>query len=121
MLLLGGGATFWILCRLSFLTEVIGGLKGANEVSWAIPSEYQYTILSDVENVLSAPAELQEVLEGENYVTVWLATYAIHKIRYSHKDVMNDDVISVPAKYLAKILLEDLDTRYEPTKYGKVQ
>ena len=43
--------------------EAIGGLKEANEVSYAIPSEHQY-------DVLSLPDALQEVLEGENYVTV---------------------------------------------------
>jgi len=54
---------------IAFLREAIGGLQGSKEIDCASPTDRQWDILEDVQQTLMAPAELQQVLEGESYIT----------------------------------------------------
>ena len=114
-------STYRMLRRLRFLKEAIGGLQGANEIDCSPPTELQWDILEDVQKTLKAPAELQQVLEGESYITGSLAPFAIYKIRCGYIEAIEDDSTNESVKYLANILLKDLDERYHPTECGKVQ
>jgi len=61
------------------------------------------------------------MLEGESYMTGSLTPFAINKIRCEYKEVIENDSTNESVKYLANILLKDLDERYHPTECGKVQ
>jgi len=108
-----------MLQRLHFLREAIGGLHGANEIECTSPTDLQWDILEDVQQTSKAPAELQRVLEGESYITGSLIPFVIYKIRYGYKEITEDDSTNGSVKYLANILLKDLDERYYPTECGK--
>jgi len=114
-------STYRMLHRLHFLREAIGGLRASNEIECTSPTDLQWNILEDVQQTLKAPAELQRVLEGESHITGSLTPFAIHKIRSGYKEAIEDDRTNESVKYLANILLKDLDERYYPTECGKVQ
>ena len=110
-----------MLRRLHFLREAIGGLQGANEIDCTSPTDLQWDVLENVQQTLMAPAEVQQVLEGESYITGSLAPFDIYKIRCGYKEAIEDDSTNESVKYLANILLKDLDERYHPTECRKVQ
>jgi len=114
-------STYRMLHRLHFLREAIGGLRASNEIEYPSPTDLQWNILEDVQQTLKAPAELQRVLEGESHITGSLTPFAIHKIRCGYKEAIEDDRTNESVKYLANILIKDLDERYYPTECGKVQ
>jgi len=49
-----------------------------------------------------------------------LVPFAIYKIRCGYKEAIEVDSINESVKYLANIILKDLDQRYHPTECGKV-
>ena len=89
-----------MLRRLHFLREAIGGLQGANEIDCSPPTDLQWDFLADVQQTLMAPAELQQVLEGESYITGSLGPFAIYKIRCGYKEAIEDDSTNESVKYL---------------------
>jgi len=59
------------------------------------------------------------VLEDESYITGSLAPFAIYKIRGGYQDSIEAST-NESVKYLANMLLKDLDERYHPTQCGRV-
>jgi len=76
-------------------------------------------ILHQIEIVLEKMAYWQRILEGDKYITKSLVCVAIFKILEAYVD--NIESKADPSVVdLTRILLEDFDTRYQPSTGGKI-
>ena len=67
-------------------------------------------------------AEFQRMLGGECYVTGSMVTLAVFRVHRAYMTVIDDESTLAPVKYLAGILLDDFNKRYEPADYsGRVR
>lgn len=114
-------STFRMIDRLIFLREAIGGLYGAGEIDCEIPTSFQWEVLEQICITLVPIADVQRILEGENYVTGSLVPYAIYSLRETYQSVLDNDDTLGPVRGLTLVLREDLDQRYHPGSEGRVQ
>jgi hypothetical protein len=113
-------STWRMIRRLRFLKEAIGSLRGGGEVECNEITELQWRVLEDIQMALSTMAEVQRTLEGDKYVTVSLVPFSLFKIREAYVSMLDNQDISPPVQHLVRVLLYDLDQRYEPQEGGKI-
>ena len=116
-------STFRMLKRLHFLKDVIAGLTASQEVKEDVsfPTQEQWAVLEQVQELLRMPAKFQPLLEGEKCVTGSLQPHALHETLAHFKKTHNLPTTAVPVKHLSKVVMEDLGQRCEPADdTGKV-
>jgi len=108
-------STYRSLRRTRWLKKAIKGLIVTEQVS---PDEWK--ILHQIEIVLETMACWQRILEGDKYITGSLVCVAIFKIREAYVDNIESTEADPSVVDLTRILLEDFDSRYQPSSGGKV-
>ena len=115
-------STYRMCKRLRWLKHAIMALHCSEEVDCEMLSDEQWTILHQIEITLQTMAGFQRMLEGECYVTGSMVTLAVFRVRRAYMTVIDDVSTLAPVKYLAGILLDDFNKRYEPADYsGRVR
>ena len=113
-------STYRSLRRTRWLKKAIKGLIVTEQVTIEDLSPDEWKILHQIEIVLETMAYWQRILEGDNYVTGSLVCVAIYKIREAYENIISSTEADPSVVDLTRILLEDFDSRYQPSSSGKV-
>ncbi len=113
-------STYRSLRRTRWLKKAIKGLIVTEQVTIEDLSPVEWSILHQVEIALETMAYWQRILEGDTYVTGSLVCVAIYKIREAYVNIISSAEADPSVIDLTRILLDDFDSRYQPSSSGKV-